>query len=293
MNLRQIKENCTCLDYLCRIVFVKKCSSGYLCRCPWRDDKEPSLSITPNGKGWHDFATGESGNIIDLVCRCLGTTDYRRVCAEFDGTAHFSFPQVKNTLTVGKEEKAYQTFQVKELRNHVLLDYMQNTRGIPVNIAQMFCNEAYYSFPQTPARTLFSVAFRNDKGGYELRNSFSKASVSPKWITTRLHRENAPYAVFEGFMDMLSFVTLCGEIRHNLIVLNSVSFASAAIEQLRNVNTTVYLCLDNDTAGDKTTAKFVDELPRAIDCRKRFAPHKDVNEYLLATMRKGALRKNA
>lgn len=282
MNVHQIKERYNCLDYLRKITVVKKCSSGYLCSCPWREDKSPSLSVTPNGKGWHDFATGESGNIIDLVCRCLGTKDYRRVCAEFDGTAHFSFPKVKNTLTVGKEEKAYETFQVKELRNRVLLDYLQDTRGIPMDIAQLFCNEAYYSFPHTPARTLFSVAFRNDKGGYELRNSFSKASVSPKWITSRLHRENAPYAVFEGFMDMLSFVTLCGEVRHNIIVLNSVSFAYAAIELLKDTGNPIYLCLDNDSAGDKATAEFMKELPQAKDCRGRFAPCKDVNEYLLA-----------
>lgn len=281
MNISQIKEKYTCLDYLRRIVVLKKCSNGYLCRCPWREDKTPSLSITPNGKGWHDFATGERGNVIDLVCKCLDTTDYKRVCAEFEGMALSSFPTVKNTLTGGKEEKAYRTFQVKELSNHALLDYMQDTRGIPVNIAQLFCKEAYYSFPHTPTRTLFSVAFMNDKGGYELRNSFSKASASPKWISTRLYKENASYAVFEGFMDMLSFVTLCGEVRHNLIVLNSVSFTQTAIEQLRNVSTTVYLCLDNDTAGDKATAEFVRELPRAVDCRKRFAPCKDVNEYLL------------
>lgn len=281
MNIRQIKEKYTCLDYLRNMVVVKKCSNGYLCRCPWREDKDPSLSITSNGKGWHDFATGESGNVIDLVCKCLGTSDYKRVCAEFNGLALSSFPPVNKTLTVGKEEKGYQTFQVKELRNRVLLDYMQVARGIPVNIAQLFCNEAYYSFPSDPARKFFSVAFRNDKGGYELRNSSYKASVSPKCISTHLYKENAPYVVFEGFMDMLSFVTLCREIRHNLMVLNSVSLAPTAIEQLRHVNTPIYLCLDNDAAGDKATAKFVDELPRAIDCRKHFAPYKDVNEYLL------------
>ena len=51
MNARQIKEKWTCLDYLGERV-VRKTSKGYLARCPWRDDNNPSLTITPDGKGW-------------------------------------------------------------------------------------------------------------------------------------------------------------------------------------------------------------------------------------------------
>ena len=42
----------------------------------------------------------------------------------------------------------------------------------------------------------------------------------------------------------------------------------------------VYLCLDNDDGGEKATKQILDALPSAVDIRSRFAPAKDVNEYL-------------
>lgn len=39
-------------------------------RTPWRDDRNPSLTIWPNG--WKDWATGEHGSVIDLVMRVQG-----------------------------------------------------------------------------------------------------------------------------------------------------------------------------------------------------------------------------
>lgn len=53
MNIKQIKENVTCLDYLGKP--LKKTRSGwYVYRCPWKEDKNPSLNVTPNGKVWKD-----------------------------------------------------------------------------------------------------------------------------------------------------------------------------------------------------------------------------------------------
>ena len=45
---------------------------GKSCRCPWRDDRHASFSVTPDGKGWHDFATGESGDAVDFLQRVTG-----------------------------------------------------------------------------------------------------------------------------------------------------------------------------------------------------------------------------
>ena len=82
---------------------------------------------------------------------------------------------------------------------------------------------------------------------------------------------------------MLSFATLCGEVRHNYIVLNSIINTPVAIEVLRSMGGKVYLCLDNDEGGEKATRQMLDLLPSAIDTRNRFAPAKDVNEYLIST----------
>lgn len=290
MNIKQIKENITCLDYLGKP--LKKTSAGwFLYRCPWREDNHPSLNVTPNGKVWHDLATGAKGGIIELVMACLNTRGLSRVCAEFDSS---SFSMSSREYGCKKKEEvettAFYSFSLVPLQSRGLYAYLTK-RKVNISIARQFLQEAHYSFQErTDGRYLYALAYQNDRGGCELRGApytgnpdGFKGGTSPKGITTHLDRENAPVVVFEGFFDMLSFATLCGEVRHNYIVLNSIVNTPAAIEVLRLMGGKVLLCLDNDDGGNKATKQILDALPSAIDIRNRFAPAKDVNEYLIST----------
>jgi len=280
MNIQQIKEKYTCLDYLGKP--AKKVANGYLYHAPWREDKHPSLSVTPEGRGWHDLATGAKGSVIDLVMTHLNTRDFRRVIEELEKVRpdSFSFPQ-SNTFD-GEKEKGleYTRFELVPLQSRGLYAYLYK-RSINIEIAKQFLQEARYSYKQPDDGTyIYTLAYRNDKGGVEMRNSIKKHSKAPKWITTHLARGNAPVVVFEGFMDMLSFATLCNGVKHNYIVLNSIVNKEAALEVLKPLPNKVFLCLDNDRGGDDTTRWMLDALPLAIDIRYRFAPAKDVNDYL-------------
>lgn len=280
MNVKQIKEKYTCLDWLGDRV-VRKTREGWLARCPWREDKHPSLSITANGRGWMDYATGEHGSIIDLVMKCLNTTDLARVCAVFDKESFSLFNQSKASEHL-KIENAYDFVfcDILPLRSRGLYAYLSERRINPA-IAKQFLQEAHYSFQQREdGRYLFALAYPNDKGGFELRNKLFKGGTSPKAITTHMSIEGAPVVVFEGFFDMLSFATLSGGVKHNYIVLNSIVNVPAAIEYLSGHGEKIYLCLDNDEGGNYATIQMLDALPTAVDIRRRFAPHKDVNDYL-------------
>lgn len=177
-----------------------------------------------------------------------------------------------------KKEDSFTKFEIIKLQSKGLFAYLYQ-RKIDLQIAKQFLKEAHYSFKEGDSY-LYALAYANDKGGYELRSKLYKGGSSPKWITTHLGIGNAPTVVFEGFFDMLSFATLCGEVRHNYIVLNSIVNVPAAIEVLRSMECKVLLCLDNDQGGNDATRQMTDALPSAIDIRSRFAPAKDVNEYL-------------
>lgn len=284
MNIKQIKEQYTCLDYLSDRV-VRKTKDGYLARCPWREDNHPSMTITANGKGWYDQTDGSHGNLIDMVMRCLNTNDLSRVCAEFEKDS-FSLFNSSNSFDWLKKEKVqdFVFFDLVPLQNRALYAYL-GERRINTTIARQFLREAHYSFQQREdGRFLFALAYPNDKGGVELRSKLFKGGTSPKGITTHLGRENAPTVVFEGFMDMLSFATLCGEVRHNYIVLNSIVNVPAAIEAIISSQTqcgSILLALDNDDGGNDATAKMLAALPGAQDIRSKFAPCKDINDYLI------------
>ena len=280
MNIEQIKEKHTCLDYLGDRV-VRRTAAGWLCRAPWRDDVHPSLTVTPNGKGWKDHVTGEHGSVIDLVMRCLNTTDLRRVLDELSSENISPFDQQK-TLDGSKEKgNGFAFIDIMPLQSRGLYAYLHNRR-IDTAIARQFLQEAHYGFEvRSDGRYLYALAYGNDKGGYELRSGSYKGSTHPKWITTHLEQNNAPCVVFEGFMDMLSFVTLCGGVRHNYIVLNSIVNAEVGIEALKALHNQIYLCLDNDEGGSTATKAILDAIPGATDIRSRFAPAKDVNDYLI------------
>lgn len=80
MNIEQIKDKYSCLDYLGAP--LKKTSSGWhVYRCPWKTDTHPSLTVSPDGKVWRDLSTGAEGGIIELVMACLNTRDFKLVCA--------------------------------------------------------------------------------------------------------------------------------------------------------------------------------------------------------------------
>ncbi|MBP3776784.1 MAG: toprim domain-containing protein [Prevotella sp.] len=280
MNIQQIKEKYTCLDYLGKP--AKKVAHGYLYHAPWREDTHPSLSVTDNGRGWHDLATGEHGSVIDLVMRCLNTNDVRLACEEIErqDPASFSFSQsVFEESEEKKKESGFTKFEVEKLQSKGLFAYLYH-RKVNIEIAKQFLQEAHYSFRNGDSY-LYALAYANDKGGYELRSSFYKGSTSPKGITTHWLIDGAPVVVFEGFFDMLSFATLCGGVKHNYIVLNSIVNKEAALKALETSQNHVYLCLDNDRGGNDTTSWFQHQLPLAKDIRQRFAPSKDVNDYLM------------
>ena len=164
MNNKQIKEKYTCLDYLGDRV-VKKTRNGYLARAPWRTDSHPSLSVTENGKGWHDLATGEHGSVIDLVMRCLGTNDIRRVCEEIERHNPESFTFSQPILEENGEKKkgcGFTIFEVVKLQSRALYSYLYQ-RKVNIDIAKQFLQEAHYSFQErTDGRYLYALAYPNN-----------------------------------------------------------------------------------------------------------------------------------
>lgn len=280
MNAQQIKEQYTCLDYLGKP--LRKTSSGwYLYRCPWKVDNHPSLNVSPDGRVWHDQSTGEKGGIIELVMTSLNTKDLSRVCAEFNSSSFLLSKSFNNQKENDIECSVFRSFEVMHLKSKGLFAYLYQ-RKVNIDIAKQYLQEAHYSFDErADGSYLYALAYQNDKGGYELRSSFYKGCTSPKGITTHFSIKNAPIIVFEGFFDMLSWVTLTDGVKHNLVVMNSVVNKEATVELLQSISDKVYLCLDNDKGGDEATAFIKNVLPSVIDYRSHYADCKDVNEYLI------------
>ncbi len=62
-------------------IFGIKGKPARSCRSPFREDKNPSFSVSPDGLLWRDFATDEGGGIINFIAKAkdLNTTNAGRL----------------------------------------------------------------------------------------------------------------------------------------------------------------------------------------------------------------------
>ena len=116
----------------------------------------------------------------------------------------------------------------------------------------------------------FALAFKNDSGGYELRNPRFKGSTSKD--ITHIRQKGDPRDtcfVFEGFMDYLSFLTIrqrespgmpCTDWQ-DYVILNSTSNVDKALYPLAGYGH-IHCMLDNDEAGRKAVEAIRQEFSR-------------------------------
>ena len=59
------------------------------CKSPFREERNPSFSVFNEGQRWHDFASGESGDVVDLIARARGISakEAARLLIEWSGGA--------------------------------------------------------------------------------------------------------------------------------------------------------------------------------------------------------------
>jgi DNA primase len=253
-------------------VKIKYGSAWY--HSPFRQENTPSFKVNLNKNLWFDFGTGEGGDLFKLVMR----------------SCNCSFPEVPEHLSGGiphvmikeidslDESGRIIINHVKSLKKKALTDYLK-LRRVNLDLAKKFVSEASYS---VHGKEYFAIAFKNDQGGYELRNSYFKTGSSPKYFTTIKGKDSSQVNIFEGFMDFLSCCTYYGQVpRFRTIVLNSLSFLPR-IEQLLASAESVNLYLDNDRAGWLATDKFKSNHERVRDWAPILYPdHKDFNEFLM------------
>ena len=139
---------------------------------------------------------------------------------------------------------------------------------------------------KTGDKNLYAVGFQNQSGGWELRNSFYKGAILKKDISIinleqKTDNQNGKnVAVFEGFIDALSFIEMRKNFTGDLLVMNSIALLNKTKEHLKNYSE-INLFLDNDPAGLKCKNEILQSFPNAKDYSEIYENHKDLNEHLM------------
>ena len=250
-------------------------------KSPLRQEQTPSFKVETALNCWYDFGLGRGGNIIDLAAEMYQSTDLRYLmrCIA-DSCPVPSVQTVASSYLQRHYAPSMERFEVVPLEHRALVAYLQE-RGIPAHIAKAKCKEAHYC---VNGRFYFAVAFENVSGGCELRNRYFKGCRGRKDISYLPWARDGPStecAVFEGFIDYLSALTLGIISGADAIILNSVVNVNKAVPYLKGY-TTINCYLDNDTAGrtahTELTAIYGSTI---IDRSTLYSEFNDLNDFLV------------
>ncbi|MDV4024423.1 hypothetical protein CMT52_08760 [Elizabethkingia anophelis] len=254
---------------------------------PFACESKASFKLSKSLNCWFLFSEGIGGNNTDFIQKYFNCSV--KEVLEWASAQNFSsFPKQQQILfDKAKDTKPnYQIDQVKEIENWNLKNYLQE-RGLSENVYQ-YVKEITLTVNN---KQLYAIGFENQSGGFELRNSFYKGAVLKKDISIiKMNNDHQYYqskrqnvAIFEGFMDALSFIEIKKHFIGDIIVMNSTSLISKVKEQLRNYSIKA-LFLDNDDAGLKCKSEILKSFPDAVDCSEIYSDHKDLNDYLIYKM---------
>ena len=250
-------------------------------KSPLRQERTPSFKVETTLNCWYDFGLGKGGNIIDLATELYQSTDLRHLMSCIANS--YPVPSVQTVASSYPQRHSapnVERFEVVPLEHRALIADLQE-RGIPAHIATANCEEAHYS---VKGKSYFAVAFKNVSGGWELRNRYFKGCRGRKDISYLPWARDGPStecAVFEGFIDYLSALTLDIISGADAIIFNSVVNVNKAVPYLKGF-TTINCYLDNDNAGQSALAELTAIYgSTVIDRSTLYSEFNDLNDFLV------------
>jgi hypothetical protein len=254
---------------------------------PIRKEKHSSFKINRKLNKWFDHGIGIGGNLIDfgmLFFACSQQELFYRI-AHTSRMIPFNNQPVLLTKKIAVEKQKIIISAIREIEDPLIRQYLKQRR-IPLLIARRFCCEIAFKLY---GKKQIVLGFKNNDGGYELRNPYFKGGNSPKGITL-FTTGSKSLCVFEGFFDFLSFNTqaLAGwEIllnppccKDDFLVLNSLAFFEKSRILMEKYGQ-IRLYLDRDPSGIRWTDRALSWSDKYVDESKEYCKFKDLNDFLV------------
>ncbi|QQQ30135.1 toprim domain-containing protein [Chryseobacterium indoltheticum] len=250
---------------------------------PFATESQASFKLDKRINAWYLHSEGVGGNNTDFMKKYLNTS----VNEVLDWAQKQNFYSFHQQQQIKKSEPNYRIDEIFDLQNPNLKRYLQE-RGLSPKIYD-YIKEVRFTVGE---KKLYTIGFENLSGGFELRNSFYKGSLLKKDISilnlnrivqsiSNIENKNIKaVAVFEGFMDALSFVEMQKSFTGDILVMNSIALLNKSIEHLKNYSD-IKLFLDNDNAGIKCKSQIIKSFPQAKDYSGIYSNYKDLNEFLI------------
>ena len=242
---------------------------------PLRSEIQASFKVNLKMNRWYDFGLGKGGNLIDLLIHYLHTdvSGVLHYLQNFKGT--ICQPQVSVFQNHQKPSSSFTITRIKSVTHPALISYAQR-RGISGTLLKAYAYEVHFKLKK---RNQFALGFKNEKGGYELRNKFLKLSTSPKASSWVLHGKQQ-LIICEGWFDFLSLAAFQKDKikQSDVLILNSTALVEKIAPKLKEYQE-LHLYLDRDSAGNKALGLNKSLHSNTKDCSSLYRDHSDLNEW--------------
>lgn len=243
---------------------------------PFASESQASFKINKRLNYWYLFSEGIGGTNTDFMKKYLNASvNEVLIWAEDQNFSSFQQQNFQNQI-LENLPKNYEICDIREIQNSALLEYLKSRK---VESQTEFLKEIHYRMKD---KNYFGIGFKNDSGGYEIRNKYSKICLGKKDVSN-IKSGSESLRVFEGFFDFLSFKNVENFLEKepaDYLILNSVSMISKIKKSLEAYDN-IELYFDNDDAGNRAVEMIKNENQNAKDCRVLYSDFKDLNEWLI------------
>lgn len=243
---------------------------------PFASESQASFKINKSLNYWYLFSEGIGGTNTDFIKKYLNASVNEVLAwAESQNLSSFQQQNISNRK-VQNLPSNYEIVEIKNVKHPALLEYL-NERKVESQID--FLKEIHYRMNE---KKFFGIGFKNDSGGYEIRNKYSKICLGKKDVST-IRNGSDSLRIFEGFFDFLSFKNvenLLGKEPADYLILNSVSMISNIKKSLDSYED-IELYFDNDKAGNRAVEMIKNENQNTEDCRVLYSGFKDLNDWMI------------
>jgi DNA primase len=244
---------------------------------PFANENHASFKINKNMNYWYLHSEGIGGNNVDFMKKYLNASV--KEVLEWAEQNFFSFQYQNNSNTKQKAlANNYTIIEVKDIQHQALLEYLKSRK---VENQLEFLKEIHYRMND---KNYFGIGFKNDSGGYEIRNKYSKICLGKKDVSM-IKNGSENLKIFEGFFDFLSFKNIeksLSDEKSDYIILNSVSMISKIKNLLKNYKK-IELYFDNDEAGNRAVETLKKEFENVEDDRILYKDFKDLNDWAISS----------
>ena len=243
---------------------------------PFANENHASFKINKNLNYWYLHSEGIGGKNVDFMKKYLNAS-VKEVLEWAENQNFSSFQQQKTSNSkLENLSKNYEIIEIKNVQHPALLEYLKERN---VGNQTQFLQEIHYRMND---KNYFGIGFKNDSGGYEIRNKYSKICLGKKVVST-IKNGSENLKIFEGFFDFLSFKNVENFLEKkpsDYLILNSVSMIHNIKNSLGDYEN-IELYLDNDEAGNRAVEILKSENKNVEDCRILYSGFKDLNDWLI------------